>query len=407
VTSGAAAARGGLARVGAYVVGQGFAVGAAALIFRSLGVVDGGRYVTVLSLVAVVQGLADAGLNVMGTRELAVSSSGDLLARLLGLRLVLACGGLVVAVAFAVVASYPGAMVVGVVVAGAGLVVLGAQGTLAVALIVRLRGELVAGAELARQVAGFALVVVCAVAGAGLVAFLGAWALSAVVALGVTVVAAGLVRPVLRGVVALARRVLPFAVGAAASVAFFRVTMIEMSLLGSAEETGLFAVSFRIVEVLVAVPALAVGTLFPVLAERAARGERARLAAAVSRTLRWAAAAGVAVALVLVVGAGVIVRVVAGPDFAGAAPVLRIQGLALACSFVAAPWAFALLGLGRERALAWVNGIGVLVALGVAAVLIEAHGARGAAVATVLGEAGLMVAFGVLFRRTLSRPDPR
>ena len=407
MTSGAAAARGGFARVGAYVVGQGFAVGAAALIFRSLGVVDGGRYVTVLSLVAVVQGLADAGLNVMGTRELAIGGSGDLLARLLGLRLLLACGGLVAAVVFAVAASYPSAMVVGVVVAGSGLVVLGVQGTLAVALVVRLRGERVAAAELARQAAGFALVVVCAVAGAGLVAFLGAWALSAVAALAVTVAAAGFVRPALRGVRELGRRVLPFAVGAAASVAFFRVTMIEMSLLGSAQETGLFAASFRIVEVLVAVPALAVGTLFPVLAERAAQGERERLRAAVARTLRWAAAAGVAVALVLAVGADLIVRVVAGDDFAEAAPVLRIQGLALAASFIAAPWAFALLGLGRERALAWVNGVGVVIALGVAAVLIEADGARGAAVATVLGEAGLAVAFWVLFRRTLARPDPR
>ena len=67
-----AAARGALARAAGYAAGQALSVGAAALLFRHLGVVDAGRYVTVLSLVAVVQGLADAGLNTLGTRELAV-----------------------------------------------------------------------------------------------------------------------------------------------------------------------------------------------------------------------------------------------------------------------------------------------------------------------------------------------
>src|SRR5439155_7546411 len=173
----------------------------------------------------------------------------------------------------------------------------------------------------------------------------------------------------------------------------------EISVLASGRETGLFAASFRIVEVLIAVPALAVGAVFPVLAERAGRGERERLAAAVQRTVAWSAGAGVAIAVVLAVGGGWIVRAVAGGDFAAAGPVLRVQGLALACSFLAAPWAYALLAVGRERALAAVNAVGVALALVVAAALIEADGARGAALATVLGEAGLTVAFGVLLAR--------
>jgi O-antigen/teichoic acid export membrane protein len=175
--------------------------------------------------------------------------------------------------------------------------------------------------------------------------------------------------------------------------------MLEMSLLASAHETGLFGASFRVVEALVAIPALAVGMILPVMADRAARGDREGLAAAVERLVTWSALAGLIVAAVLAVGAGVIVRLVAGPDFAAAGAILRIQGLALACSFLAAPWAYALLSLGRERAVAWANGVGVVVALGVAATLIEVDGARGAALATVLGEAGLAAAFGVLLAR--------
>jgi O-antigen/teichoic acid export membrane protein len=403
--TGAAAARGGLARVAGYAAGQVLSVAAAALLFRHLGVVDAGRYVTVLSLAAIVQGLADAGLNTLGARELTVAPEGEraaLLARLLGLRLVLTLGGSAVAVAFAAVAGYEGAMVVGTVIAAGALMALGLQGTYAVALVVRARGDLVALAEIGRQAAGLLLVAVLVAGGAGLVAFFGAYAGAALVALALTIAFLGRgarVGPALAGARGAMQDLTPFMVAAAASVVFFRVTLLEMSLLASGRQTGLFAASFRVVEVLVAIPALAIGTVFPVIAARAARGEREQLAAAVRRTVRWSATAGLVIAAVLAVFGGLIVRIVAGEDFAAAGDVLRIQGLALAFSFIAAPWAYALLGLGRERALAWVNAVGVAVALGVAAALIEADGARGAALATVLGEAALAASFGVLLAR--------
>jgi O-antigen/teichoic acid export membrane protein len=400
-TAGAAAARGGALRVAAYAAGQGMAVGAAALLFRHLGVADAGRYITVLALVAIVQGLADAGLGTLATRELAVRPAAErraLLGRLLGVRLALSAAGVAVAVGFAAVAGYDSTMVAGTAVAGVGAVLLGVQGTLAASLLVRLEGGRVALAEVARQAAGLALVAIAVAAGAGLLTFFGVYAAAALVATAVTAVGV-LAAPRLAGGRALLRGALPFAVAAAASVLFFRVAVLQMSLLADEDETGLFAASFRIVEVLVAVPALALGAGFPVLAARAAAGDRAGLSRAVERALEAMAGLGGAVALVLVLGAPWVVTTVAGEDFAGAGEVLRIQAVALAASFAAAPWGFALLGLRRERALAWANVVGVALALGVAAALIEAEGARGAAIATVLGEAGLMVAFAVLLAR--------
>src|SRR4051812_15973450 len=71
--AGAAVARGGALRVGAYAAGQAMAIVAAALLFRHLGVDDAGRYVPVLSLAAIVQGLADVGLGTLATRQLALA----------------------------------------------------------------------------------------------------------------------------------------------------------------------------------------------------------------------------------------------------------------------------------------------------------------------------------------------
>src|SRR5205085_5172461 len=107
--------------------------------------------------------------------------------------------------------------------------------------------DLAAVAELARQACGLTLVALLVAGGAGLVAFFGAYAGAALAALLVTVVALRgreRVAPAFGGAWAVLRRAGPFAVAAAASVGYFRVTMIEMSLLASAHETGLFGASF-------------------------------------------------------------------------------------------------------------------------------------------------------------------
>jgi O-antigen/teichoic acid export membrane protein len=75
------------------------------VLLRHLGVSDFGRYGTVIALVAIVSGLADAGLNMTGSRELALLPRGAerrrLLGALLGVRLLLLVAAAVAALAFA------------------------------------------------------------------------------------------------------------------------------------------------------------------------------------------------------------------------------------------------------------------------------------------------------------------
>ena len=70
-----------------------------------------------------------------------------------------------------------------------------------------------------------------------------------------------------------------------------------MSLIATERETGLFGVSFRVIEVLFALPALAVSAAYPVFAAAAHADDDARLARAVARTTEVCAAAGGALAL--------------------------------------------------------------------------------------------------------------
>jgi O-antigen/teichoic acid export membrane protein len=391
--AGPAAIRGGVIRVVGYGASVLLSVGSAALLFRHLGVEDGGRYVTVTSLVLIAGGLVDFGLSGIGVRELAVREAderGRLMRNLVGLRIVLSLAGVAGAVAFAAAVDYSEAMVVGTLLAGLGFAMAAAQGTLVSILSVELRFGLVTLLELLRQVTFVAAIVLLVVAGAELLPFLAASLPAGVVVLVATlvIVSGGVaVRPAFeRSLWAdLLRDILPYAAATAIAAIYFRVSMVLLSLVSSPQETGYFGASFRIVETLLAVPNLLVAAAFPIFA-RAARDDRARLAYAVQRLLEATLIAGGWIALMLVIGAPLIVDIVAGDAFGPSADVLRLQAGALLVTFAGAPLGYALLSLRRHRALLVLGAGALFLNVLLVPILADAHGAQGAAAATLVAE---------------------
>ena len=404
--AGPAAIRGGVLRIAGYGAGVLLSLVSAALLFRHLGVVETGYYVTVLSLVAIVGGVSDAGLTAIGVRELSVRdrSGRDAFVRhLLGLRVALTGAGLVAAVGFAVVAGYPDALVAGTVLAGIGLLFQSLQATLAISLMSTLRLGWVTVAEMVRQVASMLLIVAGVVAGAGLVTFLGIPIVASLAMLVLTVV-------LVRGDIPLApafdrsgwgnllRDVLPYSVAVAAGVLYFRIAVLLVSLVASEEQTGFFSASFRVVDVLVAVPALMMSAVFPIFS-RAAHEDRERLAYGLGRTFEVSAILGAGAVLGVAFGAPVAIDVVAGPDFAPATDVLRIQAVAVGASFVGAFWAFALLSLRMHREILIINVSALALVAGLVGVLTAASGAEGAAIGTAVAESALLLAYPLVLRR--------
>jgi O-antigen/teichoic acid export membrane protein len=406
VTAGPAAIRGGALRVAGYVVGSVLAAGSAALLFRHLGVVDTGRYVTAISIVAIVGGLSDLGLTAIGVRELSVREGparDRLAADLLGLRLVITVAGLLVAVAFTLVAGYGSVLVSGVVLAGTALMAQSVQATLAMSLMSALRLGWVTAADVLRQILQAGIIVALVVAGAGLLAVWSAAIPATLAALVVTVV-------LVRGSVplrptfgreewrALLRSVLPYSVAVAAASLYFRLAIILVSLMASARELGYFGASFRIIEVLMVIPGLLLGAAFPIFA-RAAHNDRERLAYAVGRVFDVSLIAGAWFAICLALGAPLGLELIGGSKFAPASEILAIQGLALGGTFVGAVWANALLSLGRHRDILALNVGALLLGAPLVAALVALDGARGAATATAVVEVVLPVCAGALLRR--------
>lgn len=403
--------RGGVLRFGSYIVLIGLSVLSAALLTRYLKSGTFSGYTAVISLTTVVAGITDAGMSNIGTREYAILPvERDALMRdLLGLRVVLTLVGVVLATTFAAVAGYGPALVAGTVAAGLGTVALVFQHTLAIPLTVDLRLGVLSGIDIARQAMWVALIGVVILVGAGVLPLL---AIPLAVNLVLIVPTAAMVRgrisarltlrprrwgPLLRVTVA-------FSLAAAVGTIYLYAAQIVSNQLLSSHQSDLFALSFRVFIVTVAIPGLLVSAALPILS-RAARDDHTRLAYALRRIFETSLIAGVGAALIFIAAAPFIIAVLGGHRYAGAVPVLRIQSLAMIASFLGAGWGFALMSLHYHREMLIVNAASLIVIFVLLFVLAPIDAAQGSAIATVGGESTL--AIGLLIALVRRNPAMR
>jgi O-antigen/teichoic acid export membrane protein len=400
--------RGGLVRGAGFGISTALGLATAVLLLRHLGVVDFGRYATVMAVLGIVAGITDAGLTAVGSREISVARTAaervQLLNNLLVLRVIGAGLGVAIAVGFTVVAGYEGAVIAGTAVGGVGVVLISAQSMLTVPIWVGLRIVSLTAVEVLRNLLTLAGVAVLVVAGAGLLPFLGVQIAVAVVLIPITVwlaqigvrFASGVNRTV---IVRLLRETLPLAVAFAMSVVYFRVLVVLVSLLSTDVQTGLFGTSFRIFEMLLGLPALILSVALPLLSV-AGDEDESRLRSA----LQSMTEASLLIAALLVVGIAILadagIRVVGGDEYAGAASVLRIQALALIPLFVVQTWQLGLIAGRAQRALAVANGLALALVIVLGLVLVPSGGAEAAAWVAVAAETALALFLWIALDRT-------
>jgi O-antigen/teichoic acid export membrane protein len=471
------AIRGGAIRVLGYLTGVLVSLGSAAVLVRHLGIARFGNYVTVVSLVALVGGVSEAGIAVYGIREFAAREGAErraMLADLLGMRVALTLIGIAGAAAFAAVAGYRGVLVLGVAVAGVGLLAQVVAEVASIPLQSTLRLGRLAAIDLIRRVLALVLIALLAAAGAGLLPFFAVSVVAGAVALAILL---GMVRAdfTLRPAFdwsrwrALFAETLPFALAVSVGAIYFYITVVLMSVIASEHQTGLFATSFRVIQVALAVPALVLTAIFPLLARPGIRGKaevlqgaadlregdadghasetdvrareadaRAReadvgareadareraadagehgagvgareteLSARVGRVFDVAVIVGIWMSLAMALGASFIVEVLAGSRGHDAAPVLRIQGLVLTAAFVSASAMFGLLALRRYRPMLIVSSCALALDVALGLLLVPALGARGGAVADVITEMAVASALTLTLIRALPRQTLR
>jgi O-antigen/teichoic acid export membrane protein len=413
--AGARVIRGGVLRGGGYFVG--ILLGAATSVFllRGLAVDDFGRYATVAALLGIVAIVTDAGLTAVGARELALLPRGEqrveLLGTLLGLRIVLTIVGVAGAVVFAYVAGYDRTMVWGTLLAGVGILLVNTQSTSMMPLTVELRLGAVTTFEVLRQALTLVGVAVLALGGATLLPYFAVQALVGAALLALTPRVVGGVRT-LRPRLArsdaarLLREALPLAIAIAMNVVYLRLLVIIVSLTESEQETGLYATSFRIFEMLIGIPGLVLAVALPVLAV-AGEHDVERLRYGLQRMTEVAAVFSLGLALATFALAAPVIRLLGGPAYDGAAPILQIQAWALVPLFIGQVAVLALISLRRQRVLAAANAFSLALVLLLGLTLTPAFAGRGAAASGVIAESALAITLLVVLARSERSVVPR
>jgi O-antigen/teichoic acid export membrane protein len=401
--------RGSLLRLGGYLLGTLATVASSAVVIRHLGVIDTGHFLTVTALVTIVATVSDLGLTSIAVREYAAGPRSEgrrFLRNLLGVRLVIALSGLLVAVLFGLLVGYPAVMVIGTVIAGLGMVVLVLQDGVSIPLQVGLRFGWVAGLQLVIQVGVAIEAVLLAVAGAGLLPFFAMQFPVVVPALVITAVIGGRDARLMPSLDTqewrrMVGRILPFSAAVVLSVVYFQIAQVMVSLLSNPTETGYFGVSFRVLASFTILPPLLVSSALPLLA-RTARDDSERFDYASRRLVETMMLAGCGLALALFLGAAFAIEVVGGSGFDHSVVVLRILAVALLGTFVISARGYALLSLDRLRAILVCSAIALTVVLACGVPLISAYGAKGAAIALVAAELTL----GLSYEWSLSHKRP-
>jgi O-antigen/teichoic acid export membrane protein len=387
--------KGGAQRTIGFLISNLLTAAGAVVLLRYLGVVEFGRFGTVMALLALVQGVTDAGLGITASRELSVLSDEaerrEMLGHILGIRIALTSLGIAFAVVFAVVAGYGDELVAGTAVAGIGVLVLSLQAAMLLPLIVGMENGRIAVSEILRQALLVGLFVVLVIVGAGLMGFFAAQLVAALCLMAVTPLLLGRERFVaprwsIRRMRPLLVVGIPVAVSTVLGMLYFRLLVVLMSVVSDdATEIGYFVTSTRIVEIAVGLPVLLVTVVLPVLSV-AAREDRERVGYVTARMTETMAIGGIAIALFICIGARPLILVLGGEEYEAAAPVLSIQAIALVTIFIAAAWTPTLVSTGHVRNLALATAAGVAALVVIGLVLIPEDEARGAALTAVLAD---------------------
>jgi O-antigen/teichoic acid export membrane protein len=191
---------------------------------------------------------------------------------------------------------------------------------------------------------------------------------------------------------------LPLGLALAINEVYFRADTFIISLYRSYEDVGIYALAYRVLELLAVFPAVFMNSVFPLLSRYLAESaERAR------RTVDVAADVLVAVGLPLAAGgvavAPHIVRLVGGHDFRDAADPLRLLLFAGALAFVSGLFGYALIAAGRQRAALWLNVVALAFNVGLNLALVPPLGVDAAAAIAIASEVVLLAGGYVLVRR--------
>jgi O-antigen/teichoic acid export membrane protein len=382
-----------------------------ALITRALGPEGYGAYRTILTFVSFVSIGSDLGLQLVVLRELGRPGRdhGRLVGAALLLRLMISALVLGLGALLSLLMPYDHEIVRGIMVAAPYYVVFQAAMVLQTVFQRHLRQGLQAISETIGGLVMLALVWLALQADAGVVPMVAAMLGGGIVQLAIAWPLARRLQPFRLAVDLeiwreMVRIGLPIAGSRVILSTILRGDILLLSLLATEAAVGLYGVPSKMFEILVTLAVLFNGMLMPMLVASLAQKDLASANATAGHALTAMLVFGGGVIAVFAAFPAEVLTVVAGADFAPAAPALTLIGVAIASNAVAQVYRHMLTAMDRQRQAFWMDCVGLAVALAAYFTLIPLFSYLGAAIGTALTETALCLGLMIAVMRAGLRP---
>lgn len=370
---------------------------------HSLGASSYGEFVTVLNLISVAMLFADLGVNTFSGREISRdrNRAADVLGQNLGLRLAssVAMIPIVIGIGLALYSGSSSQLQLGIVTVALALPFEAFRAVSLSYYVATIQNYKTAVVNVVNQVFYVGGVVIALHLGAGLagcyVAYLVAMALTGLTAY-VSVYRSVPFRP--RIATAswghILRQSLTIGSIQIVNVLYLRTNVLMLSVLTNSHTVAQYGVAAMIVTFLLVVPNAYMTSMIPVLVA----SSQERLTVTVNRAANYMASVGVIAVVGTACLGATVIQILAGSQFSGAVPILSVLSLSVLFTSLTSVFAYASFARDHHHRLLGVSAVGLVANIALDAVLIPHLRGNGAAVATVIVEAFILVGTFVIFR---------
>lgn len=257
--------------------------------------------------------------------------------------------------------------------------------------------HLAAIAEVVGRAVLLALTLIAARAGAGLLAFMMALVLGNLVQFALTI---AFTRKFIRLQLAfdadLWRKIIslswPIGLSIAFNLIYLKGDIIILSLFRGMDEVGLYAASYKVLDVVTVIPMMFMGLVLPLLAASWSAGRKEEFRRRLVKSFDVLSLAAIPLAVGTFPVATDVMRLVGGPAFGPSGEMLAILMIAAACVFLASLFGHAVVAIGLQKPMVLAYAMDAAISLALYLYLVPRAGAIAAAWVTVFSEAFIMLA---------------
>jgi O-antigen/teichoic acid export membrane protein len=376
---------------------MGVSLVALTLLSRYLGPHRFGQYQLVIAFLTLVN-VSDLGVTTIAVRHLSTSQRDpeELMGNVLTVRTMLALVSAALAIGISQAVGYSYEIRMAIAVASLSFPLMILSGSYNATFAANLRMEYAALGNIAQAVVGLGAMAIVVMQGGGLIRLVVAYDLG-ILANSVVCLyfARHFVRPRFHFDFHYSKQVLleslPLGMAVLVITAYGRIDMLLLKAFTDSDSVGYYGFAYRVVDLAFPLSFFFVGSVYPLLSGYHTEREHAQFRRLYQRSHDVLSLIGMTLVTGLILFAAPIVRLVGGEDYAAAVTSMQVLSMAVALIWLSNLVDHGLIAIGRQGALLWIACLGLAVNVGVNLVLIPIYGKEGAAAATVITEAAVLL----------------